>query len=71
MLVELDSVTYFDFIDVGNFEVGIYFRDRRVYETGLIAIRDESPVFCAGSSHGKLLQAPILLQSIQLVVAQQ
>ena len=29
-----------NFIDVGNFEVGIYFRDRHVYETGLIAIRD-------------------------------
>ena len=34
-----------DFIDVGNFEVG-NFRDRRVYEIGLIAIRDMSPLFC-------------------------
>ena len=39
-----------DFIDVVNFEVGIYFRDWRVYEIGLIAIRDESPVFCAGGA---------------------
>ena len=35
-----------DFIDGGNFEVG-NFRDRRVYEIGLIAIRDVSPLFCA------------------------
>ena len=27
-----------DFIDIGNFEVGIYFRDWRVYEIGLIAM---------------------------------
>ena len=39
-----------DFIDIGNFEVGkIQFRDCRVYEIGLIAIRDESPMFCAGA----------------------
>ena len=50
-----------DFIDVGNFEVGIYFRDRLVYETGLIAIRDVSPLFCAGSSHRKSVQLPIRL----------
>ena len=55
-----------DFIDVGNFEVGIYFRDRRVYETGLIAIRDVSPLFCAGSSHEKSVQAPIWLKCITL-----
>ncbi len=35
-----------DFIDVGNFGVG-NFRDRCVYEIGLIAIRDVSPLFCA------------------------
>ena len=36
-----------DFIDVGNFEVG-NFRDRHVYEIGLIAMRDVSPpLFCA------------------------
>ena len=34
-----------DFIDVGNFEAGD-FRDRRVYEMGLIAIRDVPPLFC-------------------------
>ena len=34
-----------NFIDVGNFEVG-NFRDRRVYEFGLVAIRDVSPLFC-------------------------
>ena len=50
-----------DFIDVGNFEVGISFRDRRVYEIGLIAIRDVSPLFCAGRSHGKSVQASIQL----------
>ena len=33
-----------DFIDVGKFEVG-NFRDRRVYEIGLIDIRDMSPLF--------------------------
>ena len=40
------SKTNIDFIDVGNFEVGIYFRDRRVYET----IRDVSPLFGAYSN---------------------
>ena len=40
---------YIDFIDVANFEVGIYFYDRHVYEIGLITIRDVSPLFCAGS----------------------
>ena len=36
-----------DFIVIGNFEVGINFRDWRVYEIGLIAICDESPpLFC-------------------------
>ena len=36
-----------DFIDFENFE-GRHFRDRRVYEIGLIAIRDVSqPLFCA------------------------
>ena len=35
-----------DFIDFGNLEVGD-FRDRHVYESGLIAIRDVSPLFCA------------------------
>ena len=50
-----------EFIDVGNFEVGIYFCDRRVYETGLIAISDVSPLFCAGSSHGTSVQVPIRL----------
>ena len=31
-----------------------YFRDRRVsVETGLIAIRDMSPLFCSHSSNGK------------------
>ena len=40
-----------DFIVIGNFEVGINFRDWRVYEIGLIAIRDESPpLFCAGGA---------------------
>ena len=38
-----------DFIDVGNFEVGIYFRDC-VYEIGLIATHDVSPLFCAGGT---------------------
>ena len=37
--------------DVGKFEVG-NFRERRVYEIGFIAIRDVSPLFCAGQSHG-------------------
>ena len=37
----------YDFIDVGNFEVGIYFRGRHVYETGLIAIRDVLSLFFA------------------------
>ena len=55
-----------DFIDVGNFEVGIYFRDRRVYETRLIAIRDVSPQFCVGSSQGKSVQAPIRLHFVTL-----
>ena len=39
------------YIDVGNFEVG-NFPDRRVYEIGLIVIRDVSPLFCAGQSRG-------------------
>ena len=38
-----------DFFDVGNFEVRT-FRKRRVYEIGLIAIRDVPPLFCAGQS---------------------
>ena len=33
-------------IDVGNLEVG-NFREQRVYEMGLIAIRDVSPPFSA------------------------
>ena len=40
-----------DFIDVGKFEVGNV-RDRRVYESALIAIRDVPPLLCAGQSHG-------------------
>ena len=61
------SFTYFgellrcDFVDGGNYEVGIYFRDRRVYEIGLIPIRDVSPLFCACSLHGRSVQAPIRL----------
>ena len=39
-----------DFIDIENFEMGIRFRNCRVYEIGLIAIRDESPLFCAGGA---------------------
>ena len=39
--------------------MGIYFRDGRVYEIGLIGVRDVSPLFCAGSLHGKSVQAPI------------
>ena len=35
-----------------------YFRDRCEYETGPIAIRDVSPLFCAGNSHGKSNKAP-------------
>ena len=53
-----DSLNNIDFIDVRNFEV----RDRRVYEIGLIAIRDVSPLFCAGSSHGMSVQAPYSTQ---------
>ena len=37
-----------NFIDIGNFEVGIYFRDWHVYEIGLIAIHDESPLTSSG-----------------------
>ena len=37
---------HIDFIDVWNFEVG-NFRDRRVYESWLILIRDVSPLFSA------------------------
>ena len=33
-----------DFIDIGNFEVGIWFRDCRGDEIGLFANRDESPL---------------------------
>ena len=33
-----------DIIDIGNLEIG-NFRERRVYEIGLIAIRDVSPPF--------------------------
>ena len=44
--------------------VGIFFRDRRVYETGPIAIRDVLPLFCAGSSHGKSVQAAIRLRCV-------
>ena len=44
--------------------MGIFFRDRGVYETGLIAIRDVSPLFCAGSSHGKSVQAAIRLRCV-------
>ena len=40
-----------DFIGVGNIEVG-NLRERCVYEIGLIAIRDGSPLFCAGKSSG-------------------
>ena len=40
-----------NFIDVGNFEVG-NFSDRSVDKIGLIAIRDVSPLFCAGQSRG-------------------
>ena len=36
-------------IEVGNVEMGIYFRDR-VYEIGIVAIRDVSPLFCAGGT---------------------
>ena len=32
-----------------------------LYETGLIAIREVSPLFCAGSLHGKSVQAPTRL----------
>ena len=46
--IKIFSIKNIDFIDMGNFEVGIYFRDRRVYEIGLIAIRDESQLFCSG-----------------------
>ena len=35
-----------DFIDVGKLEWE-YFRERRIYESGLIAIRDVSPPFTA------------------------
>ena len=38
------------FIDIGNFEVGIYFRDYRVCEIGVIAIRT--------SRHFSVLGAP-------------
>ena len=40
------SVKNIIFSDVGNLEVG-HFRKRSVYEIGLIAIRDVSPLFCA------------------------
>ena len=56
MQVELIRFRNIDFIDVGNFEVGMYFCDRRVCETGLMAIRDVSPLFCAGSSQEKSVQ---------------
>ena len=50
---QYDSLKNSDFIDIGNFEVRIYFRDLRVYYIGLIAVRDESPLTisgCAGAS---------------------
>ena len=47
-----------DIIDVRNFEVG-NFRDPRVYEIGLIAIRDVSPLFCESlemDSEGRIIE---------------
>ena len=42
------SVTNIDFFDVENLELG-NFHDRRVYEIGLIAIRDVSPPFISAA----------------------
>ena len=46
-------------IDCGQFEVG-NFRDRRVYEIGLISIHDVSPLFCESlemdDSEGRIIE---------------
>ena len=38
--------------------MGIYFRGRRIYEIGLIAIRDVSPLLCAAGA-GRFDTSPL------------
>ena len=53
-----DSVKSIEFIDVANVVVG-KFRDRSVYEIGLIVIRGVSPLFCEAlemDSEGRIIE---------------
>ena len=62
--VVCDSVKYSDFIDIGNFEVGISFATA-VFTSVLMAPdvsgHDHFATLCTGSSHRKSVQAPIRL----------
>ena len=42
--VKVEFKLFRKYIDIGNFEVELYFRDWLVYDIGLIVTRDESPL---------------------------